>query len=109
MLDDTLNNNDIAASIRKYIRKDMRILKATAIGSRSYYYQDEDGTHFVSYWTPIATIKNGTIHFDCQYLDAYSQTTMKHLNQFLQIMKTGKRFSIADIRKRAKTWSDTQF
>ena len=90
-----LNGNEI-----KDICNDVKRRKATAIGTRSYYLKDRDGTTlFVSYWTDIARLDGSILKFECTDIDAYTRTTVKHLNVFISALGFGKTFGIADIRK----------
>jgi hypothetical protein len=96
---DTLDNEDI-----KDIRHNAHRHHATAIGTRSYYYKDTDGTTlFVSYWTDIARLNNNVIKFVCTDIDLYTRTTVKHLNAFLRANGFNDPIGIADIRKESAT------
>lgn len=93
---DTLDNDEIAD-----IRRERKAHKATAIGTRSYYYMDDAGYVFVSYWTKIARYnpKTKSLDFVCHDLYAYSRTTVKHLNVFVKAIGYPASIGINDIRK----------
>lgn len=42
--------------------------------------KDDDGIHLISYWTEVATIKNGKLHIN----GFYSKTTMRHIREFIE-------------------------
>ena len=95
-----LTNDEIAD-----IRRERKAHKATAIGTRSYYYKDDSGYVFVSYWTKIARYNPRTkvLEFIRHQLYAYSRTTVKHLNKFLQAVGYNDFIGIADIRRIASS------
>ena len=50
---------------------------------KAYIIREEDGTvRLISYWTEVATIKNGKLHIN----GFYSATTLRHLKEFVEQM-----------------------
>lgn len=50
---------------------------------KAFIIKDDDGTiHLISYWTEVATIKDGRLKIN----GFYSATTLRHLKEFIEQM-----------------------